>query len=271
MNEIQKIEYAILQEIKRICDENNISFQLSGGSVLGAVRHGGFIPWDDDIDVGMLRPDYERFLEIAPLQLRKPYTLQTYNNNSDHYYYFSHVVDTRYSVKRLGSLDHRIEKVWVDIYPLDGLPKFRLMRGIHYCKLTFFNFMYHVGYFDKVNIARPDRALYQKVIIRIIKKLHPFLKIEGSKWRNRIDVQLKKYGPADSEYVFNFIGVKGIKEIFPKAIFYETRSARFENDSFLIPDNYELYLSQLYGNYMTVPPDSEKNSHPMELMFDETE
>lgn len=78
---VQLVELKILLEIDRICKEHSIEYFLTSGSVLGAVRHGGFIPWDDDIDIGMSRENYDRFIEIAPHALRQPYVLQTYNTD----------------------------------------------------------------------------------------------------------------------------------------------------------------------------------------------
>jgi len=267
MNEIQTIELNILKEIDRLCEENCIQYQIIGGSLLGAVRHEGFIPWDDDIDIGMIREDYDRFLLLAEDQLKDPYKLQTYKNTKTHHYYFTHVVDERYCVRRLGSMDRRVENVWVDVYPLDGMPNNAFLEIIHYFHLTALNFLYHIGYFDKINIARPDRAFYQKVIIALIMPFSNLLRIDGAKWRNKLDYYLKKYDVDCSKKVFNFIGPKGRKEIFRKEIFSNLRKYRFE-DMIVKGTNYpEIYLGQIYGNWKEPPTDSEKNIHPMELLF----
>lgn len=269
MNDLQKIEINIFKEIKRICEKHNIAFQLIGGSMLGAARHKGFIPWDDDIDLGMLRDDYEKFLKVAENELVYPFALQTYKNTESHHYYFTHVVDKRYSVRRLGSMDKRVENVWVDIYPLDGMPNNPILRKLNYLLLSFDNFMYHVGYFEKVNIARPDRAAYQKIIISIVKRFYKLLRIDGALWRERLDRRLKKYPVESSKYLFNYIGVKAEKEIFPKDVFLETNEYQFEDEVVKGTKYADQYLSQLYGEWKN-PPEN-KVSLPMEILFNNTD
>lgn len=268
MNQIQEISFGILEIINEICEKNNIEFFLIGGSMLGAIRHKGFIPWDDDIDIGMLREEYEKFLEIAEKELFSPYEIHTYNNTDSHYYYFSHVVDTRFQVKRTGSKDKRIEDVWVDIYPIDGFPKSKIIQIVKYAKLTFYNFMYHLGYFECVNVERPDRAKYQKLIISFVSRVYPLLHINGAKWRNKIDKELRKGNALTDSYLINFIGMKGIKELFPASVLRNRSVYEFEGKIFYGPRDYETYLHQLYGEYMIPPKDSDKKSHPMEILFD---
>lgn len=269
MTELQTIELNILKEIDRVCRENGIEYMLSGGSVLGAVRHGGFIPWDDDIDINMIRDEYERFLEIAETKLNQPYKLRTYNNDKTHHYYFTHVVNTEYHVRRTGSLDKRVEDVWVDIYPIDGLPAGRVRGNLYYIKLQFIRMFYHLGFFERINIARPNRPVYQLVIIKLYERFHNLIRINGEKWRSKLDYELKKYNPRDSRLLMNYIGMYGKREIFPREVFLETKSYKFEDMEIAGPEDYELYLGQLYGDWRKPP--TNKQTHPMELLFEEAQ
>ena len=103
----------IFKEIKPFLENNGIPYYLLGGSLLGAVRHKGFIPWDDDIDIGIVRDDYERFLESVSRNLPDHLELRSYRDESDHHYYFSRVVDKRYLMSREGSIVSRKENIWV--------------------------------------------------------------------------------------------------------------------------------------------------------------
>lgn len=123
---LQEKELDMVKEFLKICEKHNLKYFMAGGTFLGAVRHKGFIPWDDDVDLGMYRDDYEKFLDIAKRELPYPYEVHTYRNCKEHHYYFSHIIDVRYKVRRMGSLDKREEYVWIDIFPYDGLPKGRL-------------------------------------------------------------------------------------------------------------------------------------------------
>lgn len=270
LSALQIIELDILREIDRICRKYDLTYFLVGGSMLGAVRHNGFIPWDDDIDIGMCREDYDRFLWIAEKELPSPYKVHTYKNCDKHHYYFAHVVDGRYQVRRLGSNDKRVEDVWVDIFPIDGFPSKPLTGIPHYIGLNFDRFMYHLAYFDQVNIGRSDRPKWQKAVLRVLNSIHGVVKPDKQYWRNRMDRGLRKYKPDESKLSFNFIGIRLLKELFPSEVFLQTADYKFEDLTVKGPKDYDTYLSGLFGSdYMTPPAENNRLSHPMELLFDE--
>lgn len=263
-SEIQKIELGILKEIDKLCKQHDISYFLIGGSMLGAVRHQGFIPWDDDIDIGMLREDYEKFAQIAESELAHPYKINTFRNDKSHHYYFMHVVNTGHSVRRLGSLDRRVENVWVDIYPIDGFPGGAVKQKAEYLKLQFYRFMYHMGYFEKINLARPGRPLYQRILLTVFKKTYRLFTVDGSKWREKLDSELKRLSGKYKDYYINFIGMQGKRELFKADVFFPLKQYTFEDmvtNGVNDPDN---YLTQLYGDWRNPP--ANKEVHPMEVI-----
>lgn len=265
---IQEIELNILDEIDRLCKEYGIIYFASGGTFLGAVRHKGFIPWDNDIDLGMFRDEYERFIQVAEEHLNGQFEIHTYRNNKSHHYYMAHVVDKRYSVKRLGSKDQRIENVWVDIFPYDALPNNPIRRCIHYSYLTFCRAMFHLAYFETVDVKRKDRSRIDKIAIGLCKYLSVVVHPDKIKWRERIDELLKRYSIKKSDYIVNFIGIKRRKEIFPQKFFADLIQYEFEGRTILGPKDYDRILSQLYGDYWSPPKDKNKGVHPIELVGD---
>ena len=135
LNDTQRYILHVLHDVIRILNELNIPYYMQGGTMLGAIRHDGFIPWDDDVDLGIHREDYERLLkQVAPL-LPKNLELRTYDDATDHHYYFARIVDKRYQIRRMGSLEERLENVWVDLFPLDGMPNGALSRQWHKFRL----------------------------------------------------------------------------------------------------------------------------------------
>lgn len=264
---LQKKELDMVRKYVQICEKYNLKYFMAGGTFLGAVRHNGFIPWDDDIDLGMYRKDYDRFLKIAEEELKPPYKLQTYQNCETHHYYFSHIVDTRYKVRRMGSLDRREEYVWIDIFPYDGLPE-GIKGVIFYLKLLFYRFCYHMAYFDQINIARSDRSQWQKMILYFCAVIHKLFRFDKNKWRNKIDEKLKSVNIEECSKIMSFMGVKLQREIMPKHIYDDLTDYVFEDMKLKGPRDYNYVLSQMYGNYMELPREEQRVSHPMEIVED---
>ena len=256
----------IFKEIKPALENNSIPYYLLGGSLLGAVRHKGFIPWDDDIDIGIVRDDYERFLKMVRTILPEHLELRSYRDKSDHHYYFSRIVDTRYTVNRNGSLVSRKENIWVDVFPLDGMPNNWFVRRIHMLKLLWYRLRYHVACFDKVNLNRPNRPLSEKIIIALVKDFYVSGRRNYKKWLVKIDRQLRKYKVQDSNWVVNFMGQYKFKEMFPKSYYGKGKLYPFEGMSLMGPEDADKVLSQMYGDYMKEPDDCDKNVHDAYLV-----
>ena len=257
----------IFKEIKPFLEKSSVPYYLLGGSLLGAVRHKGFIPWDDDIDIGIVRDDYERFLEMVSKNLPEHLELRSYRDESDHHYYFSRIVDTRYVLNREGSLVSRKENLWVDIFPLDGMPNNWLLRRIHMLRLLWVRFCYHVACFDKVNLKRPNRPLSERIIIAIVKNIHLGGHRDYKKWLVKLDKLLRKYKVQDSNWIVNFMGQYKFKEMFPKSYYGKGKLYTFEDMQLMGPEDYDKVLSQMYGDYMKEPEDCDKNVH--DAYFDE--
>lgn len=255
----------ILHTLIDIFEKEDVHYYMLGGTMLGAIRHHGFIPWDDDVDLGVMRHDYERFLKICEEKLPPYMKLRTYRDDSYHHYYYARIVDTRYHIKRMGSIKEREEELWIDIFPLDGMPSGKVAAGVHKCKLLITRLLYHISCFDKVNVQRPGRPLVDRIIIKFLIITHLgafFSSWDSNKLLDRIDRLLKKYPVSDSDYVFNFMGsTHAFREIFSKKCFGKDVRYQFEDMQLVGPKHYDFYLKALYGDYMKLPPEHERNVH----------
>lgn len=268
LNDTQRYILHVLREVTKVLEELKIPYFMQGGTMLGAIRHGGFIPWDDDVDLGIPRADYDRLLKEVSARLPENLELRTYDDETDHHYYFARIVDTRYQIRRMGSIEERLENIWVDLFPLDGMPNGFISRQWHKMRLLFTRLKFHLSCFEKVNIKRPGRPLVERIIIRIA-----MITRVGKWWNTRkqldkMDRLLKKYPPEKSDYLVNFTGQTSFKfnEMFKKEVYGRGKEYPFEDMVLVGPEQYDPYLKSLYGDYMTPPREEDRNAHAAELV-----
>ena len=268
LNETQEYILQVLREVLKVLDELEIPYYMQGGTMLGAIRHQGFIPWDDDVDLGIIRENYERLLKVVADKLPENLELRTYWDETDHHYYFARIVDTRYQIRRMGSLEERLENVWVDLFPLDGMPNGALSRQWHKFRLLMTRLKFHLSCFEKVNIKRPGRPFIERAIIRVAMITKVGSWFNTRKQLDKMDRLLKKYSPEKSEYLVNFTGQTSYKfnEMFKKEVYGKGKAYPFEDIQMVGPEKYDDYLKSLYGQYMTPPKESDRNAHVSELV-----
>lgn len=268
LNDTQKYILHVLQEVVRVLDELQVPYYMQGGTMLGAIRHKGFIPWDDDVDLGIPRAEYDRLLKQVSARLPEHLELRTYDDETDHHYYFARIVDTRYQIRRMGSLEHRLENIWVDLFPLDGMPNGALARQWHKLRLLVTRLKYHLSCFEKVNIKRPGRPLVERIIIKIAMVTRVGKWFNTRKQLDKLDYLLKKYPPERSDYLVNFTGQTSYRfnEMFKKEVYGQKTEYPFEEFRLVGPEKYDAYLRSLYGDYMTPPKECDRNAHVSELV-----
>ena len=246
----QATELDMLKECLRICSDQGIRHFLLGGSALGAVRHAGFIPWDDDIDVGMPRTDYDRFLSVAQAALPADRFLQTDKTDPSFPFAFSKIRESTTSwadeVKAPPSADQDPQ---VDVFPLDGCPKNSLKR-----KTVAASFMlYKLAIFRRLGrVVRDDDPALTRLVKGLATRAYAAT-FSLESLRARSDRLVRAYGYDECEVVINWSGTWFLREAVPREFFGEGRAAEFEGVRVRIPSDYDGYLRSLYGDYMTPP------------------
>ena len=273
LSDVQKYILKILKDVTSLFDEMGIRYYMQGGTMLGSIRHKGFIPWDDDVDIAIPREQYDKMLNTISDKLPENLELRTYWDESTHHYYFARIVDTRYLIKRMGSMEVRYENVWIDLFPLDGMPNNAAVRQIHKFRLLFTRMLYHISTIEKVNINRPGRSKLEKVIIRFAQITRIGKIINTRRQLDKIDRLLKAYPLKGSKWIVNFTGQTSYKfnELFRKKIYGHKKMYPFEDMMLPGPEQYDAYLTSLYGDYMTPPADCDKNAHVSELVRNDTD
>ncbi len=263
IRDIQDEELKILLDFVRICEQNNLTYYISGGTFIGAVRHNGFIPWDDDIDVAMPRKDYNKFLELAQNQLESKFKLVHFNKCENVIHYFAKIENSKYQLIDHTAAINRKVNLWIDIFPLDGLPKNSIARKIHSFRLMSLRALFKFSLFETIVYqSNTDRPWYERVLIEVGKRIK-FEKILNPYNRMRaLDRALSRYDFYTSKYIMNFMGSYKLKSVMDRELVYgEGAYYNFEGHLFHAPKDYDRYLTQIYGDYMKLPPLEKRNQH----------
>lgn len=248
LEELKKIELNIMKKIHKFCIEHDIKYCLSCGTLIGAVRHKGFIPWDDDIDIIMSRPEYEKFIAIFP-KYQEELGLELVNHQTPTRYMrlLSKVIDT---TTVLYETEYRTDDpigVFVDIWPLDGMPKGKIKSCIY---------QYYSLFWKKLLLATSMKTSNEYGIGKnlTITMAHIF---EPEKVMKKLEKISRKYDFQHSDYVKSYMGMV----IYNKEDFEKLILADFETEKFYIPKNYDRILKMAYGDYMKYPPKEQQIPH----------
>lgn len=252
LKEIQMNSLNILKKIKEICEKEKIIYFLGYGTLLGAIRHNGFIPWDDDIDIMMPRSDYEKFIKYCMKNNELGYfSLKHYLTSKEYIYPIARFCDTRYRIEYKNTKEYDLG-LFVDIYPLDGID---LNDHKFIKKLRWKQFL--------IGLTGIVKYEPSKMKIKNLMKYPLFLITRFLKMNNI----LKDMDESSMKYDYNKMidvecvvwGMKYYKT--PKKLFEKFKLHKFEDDYFNIPEGYDKILKAYYGNYMDFPPLNEQKPH----------
>lgn len=259
-------ELQIMDEIDRVCKENNIDYFLTAGALLGAIRHGGMIPWDDDIDIAMPRESFDRFINYIHKKMNNKFYLDYYNTNKKHVHPFAKV-RLKGTEFRESSVDKsQLWEIWVDVFPLDNISK------------QDYSFLDK----NKKKIKKYNNILVKKYIINfnhfsdfknkltyIIAKIIPTNIVV-----KRINQLMKKSDKENNTYFINYGSKYSVeKQTHEISKYYPLKKIKFENKEYNAPNDIDYVLTKIYGkNYMELPPKEKRVSHdPIFIKFSDGE
>jgi len=261
IDKLHAADMKIVKKIIDICDKNGLLYYALGGTMLGAVRHKGFIPWDDDIDLGMPRKDYELFLKTAPALLDKNFKIVNYKTDSDYHYYITRIqdVDTKVVETRYEH-EGRYSHVSVDIFPIDGSPNNKLLRRIFYFRILSHRAMMSLHYKNGIDPDR-KRGFMEKTLLAFMKILPTDKMFNAYNQKEIIDQILKKYDMWKSTVSGNIMGAYRTVEMVPTEWYGKEAFYQFEDIQIRGLKEFDKYLSHLYGDYMKMPPKDSRKVH----------
>lgn len=254
MNTLQQIEFNILQTLDNICRKNNIKYYLAYGTALGAVRHKGFIPWDDDIDVVMLRDDYDKFCELAPREIPDDLFFQTVYSNIEYPFPFAKLRKRNTAYVEEGQQQLKIQQgIFIDIFPLDYIPIKKSKQVIQriYAEWLWVLMARSRGktglkkiFVNLLNLGcTTDKAYLDKIV-----KLEKHIKCADKESARK--VALMTYG-GRAKYAKQYFDISG----------FDTVYMDFEGQQFPVMSGYDDFLKISYGDYMCIPPKEKRVQH----------
>jgi lipopolysaccharide cholinephosphotransferase len=255
LRKIQLAELLILNELDRICREHKINYYLVGGTLLGAIRHGGFIPWDDDLDVAMERKDYKRFCDVCRSELDGKFFLQNVFTDKKYHMYISKLL-----LNGTTLVDERAEKlkiqngVYVDIFPLDYSS--RASGWLWAGRAKILNILFGLRS-AKLGNAQPKSG-WKKLLVAPVTAV---MWLIPAGLINALVGWLMDCEGEDSEYLMNFCSQYGYqKQTMEKQVYGEPVKLKFENGWYNAPAQYIFYLERIYRNYMKLPPEEKRRT-----------
>lgn len=267
LDEIKEIELRILISFDSFCRKNNIKYSLGAGTLLGAIRHKGFIPWDDDIDIFMMRKEYDKFISLIKKGIQldcRHYEVKMPDCN-DYIYPFLKIIDLNTIVYENCLSKKYFIGIWIDIFPIDycGDSEAEARKAVMDMRKS------------SVGIARAAARLHSKDICSRLKNVYHFLcekllpseRYKKKKLNYKFPEGKKYAGPI----IWAYSAQNPMADVYPSEYFSEYEEAEFEGHRFMIFSRYDEILKHRYGNYMELPKKEDRTMHNMEAYYLEGE
>ena len=255
---LRSVQISILDEIVRICDLHGLRYCLLAGTCLGAVRHKGYIPWDDDVDIVMPRADFQSFISITAKDDKSPFFLDYYTTNANYGHCFAKYCKKNTLFVEPNGLK---QSIYVDIFVQDKVP------GPEYPVKSPIPTLIHK--IDALTTVRREGLEGRDSATRFIYYLTRWIPVQ---WLFKLETKLMmRFENTDAKYYLNYGGIPShmVEMTIPITEIEPYSQLEFEGKLYNVPRNWDLYLKRAYGDYMTLPPENQRVTHyPKYICFD---
>lgn len=258
LRHLQKVQLMILKDFIEFCERKNIDYFAYGGTLLGAIRHQGFIPWDDDTDIIMMRDDYEKFVKEWELEKNSKYSLFTLDNTEDYFLYLSKFSLNKTEFKENWSRNTKFKLgISLDIFIFDDVPDNKIKRSIYYGKIKFIKIFLDM---IKLDFNNYYPSILKKILSISNRYFMRLFRLDSDKFKKFYNKTVNSSNGKGYSAVFENIA-QTYTEPIPKKILFPLKKGTFEGIEINIPNDYDKFLTILYGDYMKLPPLEDRKAH----------
>ena len=266
LTEVQAMILDILDVFIDFCRTWDLRYYMIGGSLLGTVRHKGFIPWDDDIDVGMPRRDFDRFHELMKEHCPEGFMLNTHYTDPDWHFTLSQFMDLETEIEIGLTSTPRRAHVWIDIFPLDGLPDGKMARKVRTSEIMLYRYLIQLANIDTMVDDKRERPLAEKLVLGLGKRIGTSRFLNTGRLLSHLEEVMRKTDFDNASWGGNMASRYREKEVLPTSWYGKPKTALFEGRRVFVPVKSRAMLKALYGDYMKLPPEDQRQTHYIRIL-----
>ena len=263
---VQELTLQTLDVLTGFLDSHGLRYYFTGGALIGVLRHKGFIPWDDDIDLGLPRKDYDRFQQLIRQEMPEGYGICNRFTDKTWHFAMSQFVDLESEIEIDLAEKTRRAHIWIDVFPLDGLPSGRVRRWIRVRNIMLHRYLVQIANISTQVDAHRKRPLKERIVLAFCKAVPVGRLIRSDRVLDHLEKVLRKDDFYTSAWCGNMLGRYREKEVVRQEWFGEPVKAPFEGRMVSIPQNSHAVQQTLYGDYMQLPPKEDRVAHNVKIL-----
>lgn len=263
---VQKLTLFALNEFISFCEKHDLRYYFTGGALIGVMRHKGFIPWDDDIDIGMPRKDFDRFHKLIKYQMPEGFGICNRDTDKNWHFAMSQFIDKESEIEINLAEKTRKSHIWIDVFPLDGLPDNKIKRWLKVKYILMHRYLVQIAFITTQVDAHRKRPIWERAILRFCKVVPIGKLIRTQKVLDHLEKILRKDDFYTSKWCGNMLGRYREKEVVLTEWFGQPKKGEFEGELVNIPLDSDAILKSLYGDYMKLPPEENRVAHGVKVI-----
>lgn len=262
---VQDLTVHTLNVLIEFCEKYNLRYYFTGGALIGVLRHQGFIPWDDDIDLGLPRKDFDKLHELLEKEMPEGYGICNRYTDPDWHFAMSQFIDLQSEIEINLAKKPRKAHIWIDIFPLDGLPDNKVLRWIRVKRVLLRRYLVQIAFITTQVDSHRNRPAYEKAIINLCQIIPIGKLFNTDRIIDSMEKLLRKSDFDKCKWCGNMLGRYREKEVVKREWFGTPQKGMFENEEVNIPQNSDAILKCLYGDYMKLPPEEARVAHCVKI------